>query len=283
MANAITLHKAYLKQLDEVYKADSKSAILDTEMIDSAKEAKTFTVDKIELSGLANYDRNNGYTAGDVTLTQEEVTPNYDRGRKFSVDAMDDLESGYIAFGKLGAEFERTKVIPEVDAFRFAKYATVAGTKVTGELNADNVIGAIDTAIAELTNQEVPETDRILFVRPSVYGALKQAMPRRFGSEPSIDRNIETFDTMPIVRVPEGRFTTVATLGANGYTADGEKINFLIVHKGAVAQFAKHKAGNVISPEDNQSADAYIMKYRHYGLAHVYENKVKGIYAHTEA
>jgi hypothetical protein len=283
MANAISLHKAYLKQLDEVYKADSKSAILDTAMIDSAVEAKTFTVDKIELSGLANYDRNNGYTNGDVTLTQEEVTPNYDRGRKFSVDAMDDLETGYIAFGKLGAEFERTKVLPEVDAFRFAKYATGAGTKVTGNITADNVVEAIDTAIAELTNKEVPETDRILFVRPSVYGALKQALPRRFGSEASIDRNIETFDMMPIVRVPEGRFTTTATLGANGYTADGEKINFLIVHKGAVAQFAKHKAGNVISPEDNQNADAYIMKYRHYGLAHIYENKTAGIYAHTEA
>ena len=283
MANNIALHKAYLKQLDEVYMAEAKSSVHDTETIDSTIEGKKFTVDKMELSGLANYDRNTGYVQGDVTITQEELDPNYDRGRKFSVDTMDDLETGYIAFGKLGAEFERTKVIPEVDAFRFANYATNAGNTANGALNADNVGEAIDTAIATLTNSEVPETDRILFVRPSVYGALKQSLTRRFGNEQSINRNIETFDLMPIVVVPEGRFNTEVTLGANGYTADGSKINFLIVHKGAVAQFAKHKASNVISPEDNQFADAYIMKYRHYGLSKVYENKSAGIYAHTEA
>jgi hypothetical protein len=132
MANNIALHQAYLKQLDEVYMADSKSAVLDTEVINSALEGKKFIVDKMELSGLANYDRNTGYVQGDVTLTQEELDPNYDRGRKFSVDTMDDLETGYIAFGKLGAEFERTKVIPEVDAFRFANYATNAGTTTEG-------------------------------------------------------------------------------------------------------------------------------------------------------
>lgn len=283
MANNIALHQAYLKQLDEVYMADSKSAVLDTEVINSALEGKKFIVDKMELSGLANYDRNTGYVQGDVTLTQEELDPNYDRGRKFSVDTMDDLETGYIAFGKLGAEFERTKVIPEVDAFRFANYAKNAGTTTEGSLTADNIESAIDTAIASLTNSEVPETDRYLFVTPSVYGALKQALPRRFSSEQVVNRNITTFDTMPIIVVPEGRFNTAIELTANGYNATGNKINFLLVHKGAVAQFAKHKASNVISPEDNQSADAYILKYRHYGLSQVYANKTAGIYAHTQA
>ena len=70
MANNIALHKAYLKQLDEVYMAEAKSSVLDTETIDSTIEGKKFTVDKMELSGLANYDRNTGYVQGDVTITQ---------------------------------------------------------------------------------------------------------------------------------------------------------------------------------------------------------------------
>ena len=284
MANNIALHEAYLKQLDEVYKRESLTAVLDTEMIDSTIEAKKFKVDKMTLSDLANYDRQTGYVAGDVTITQEEVDPNYDRGRKFQVDSMDDLETGYIAFGKLGAEFERTKVIPEVDAFRLGKYATLAGTTVAADLTADTVIPAIDAAEAELINNEVPDTGNFLFVSAAVYGYLKQKAANRFATatEGTIDRNIEYFDKMKVVVVPQSRFNSTITLTpGGGFVPAGRNINFMIVNKSAVVQFAKHRASNVISPEDNQTADAYILKYRHYGLADVWDNKTKGIYVHT--
>lgn len=284
MANNIALHEAYLKQLDEVYKRESLTSVLDTEVIDSTVEAKKFKVDKMTLSDLADYSRETGYVQGDVTITQEEVEPNYDRGRKFQVDTMDDLETGYIAFGKLGAEFERTKVIPEVDAFRLGKYATLAGTTVAADLTADTVIPAIDTAEAELINNEVPDTNNILFVSAAVYGYLKQKAANRFATatEGTIDRNIEYFDKMKVVVVPQSRFNSTITLTpGGGFNTAGRNINFMIVNKAAVIQFAKHRASNVISPEDNQSADAYILKYRHYGLADVWDNKTKGIYVHT--
>lgn len=284
MANNIALHEAYLKQLDEVYKRESLTSVLDTEVIDSTVEAKKFKVDKMTLSDLADYSRETGYVQGDVTITQEEVEPNYDRGRKFQVDTMDDLETGYIAFGKLGAEFERTKVIPEVDAFRLGKYATLAGTTVAADLTADTVIPAIDTAEAELINNEVPDTNNFLFVSAAVYGYLKQKAANRFATatEGTIDRNIEYFDKMKVVVVPQSRFNSTITLTpGGGFNTAGRNINFMIVNKAAVIQFAKHRASNVISPEDNQSADAYILKYRHYGLADVWDNKTKGIYVHT--
>lgn len=284
MANNIALHEAYLKQLDEVYKRESLTAVLDTEIIDSTVEAKKFKVDKMTLSDLADYSRTTGYVAGDVTITQEEVDPNYDRGRKFQVDSMDDLETGYVAFGKLGAEFERTKVIPEVDAFRLGKYASLAGTTVAADLTAETVIPAIDTAEAELINNEVPDTNNILFVSAAVYGYLKQKAANRFANatEGTIDRTIEYFDKMKVVVVPQTRFNSQINLTqGGGFVPAGRNINFMIVNKAAVVQFAKHRASNVISPEDNQSADAYILKYRHYGLADVWDNKTKGIYVHT--
>src|SRR5574344_1359316 len=157
MANNISLHKVYLKSLDKIYMNECLTSILDTAEIDSAKEAKTFTVDKIEMDGLSDYSRENGYTQGDVSLTQEEVSPNYDRGKKFSVDEMDDVESGYIAFGKLSGEFERTKVIPEIDAFRFAKYAIKAGNGAYGTISSgSDAVSAVETAEATLANKEVP-------------------------------------------------------------------------------------------------------------------------------
>ena len=281
MANSISLHEVYLDKLDEIYARESLTAVLDTEAIDSKTQTgKKFKVDKMTLSGLADYNRNTGYTAGDVTIVQEEVEPNYDRGRKFSVDDMDNLETGYIAFGKLGAEFERTKVIPEVDAFRFGKYATLAGTSKEEDLTADTIIAAIDVAEQTLIDAEVPDVGNYMFINATCYGYLKQKAANRFGSwtDKVLDRSIESFDKMPVIVVPQGRFNDTITLGTNGFTATGKNINFMIVNKQAVMQYAKHKASNIISPEDNQDADAYIMKYRHYGLADVYDNKTKGIY-----
>lgn len=287
MANNIALHQAYLKQLDEVYKRESLTSVLDTEVIDSTIEGKKFKVDKMTLSDLADYSRENGYVQGDVTITQEEKEPNYDRGRKFQVDTMDDLETGYIAFGKLGAEFERTKVIPEVDAFRLGKYASKAGTTAEAEITTgEEAISAIDTAEATLIDSEVPDVNNYLFVSAKFYGLMKQKAANRFAgaTEGNIDRAIETFDKMKVIVVPSARFNTQINLTAGGgFEAVGNPINFMIVNKGAVMQFAKHRASNVISPEDNQTADAYILKYRHYGLADVWDNKTKGIYVHANA
>ena len=47
----------------------------------------------MDMQGLADYSRNSGYVQGDVTLTNETVKCNFDRGRRFTVDTMDDLET----------------------------------------------------------------------------------------------------------------------------------------------------------------------------------------------
>ena len=59
----------------------------------------------------------------------------------------------------------------------------------------------------------------------------------------------------------------------------GAELNFMAIHKGAVIQFEKHVSPKVITPENNPDADAYKFGYRNVGIADVYENKVKGIYA----
>ena len=57
----------------------------------------------------------------------------------------------------------------------------------------------------------------------------------------------------------------------------------MIIHKPALIKFDKHVVSPIISPDNNPSADAYIAKYRKYGLVDVYKNKVAGIYlSHKE-
>ena len=129
MANAIALFKKYIDLLDDVYKAASCSSVLDMDgsLVQAGANANEIIIPKISMDGLADYSRNGGYVQGNVEITNETVKFNYDRGRKFSVDAMDNEETAGLAFGKLASEFIRTKVVPEMDAFRFAKYASVTG------------------------------------------------------------------------------------------------------------------------------------------------------------
>ena len=110
MANSIALFKKYVDLLDDVYKNAACSSVLDMDgaLVQAGNNANEIVIPKIEMDGLADYSRNGGYVQGNVKITHETVKFNYDRGRKFSVDAMDNEETAGIAFGKLASEFIRS-------------------------------------------------------------------------------------------------------------------------------------------------------------------------------
>lgn len=286
MANAIALFKQYLPLLDEVYKTSSLTSVLDgaNELVTQGANANELIIQKMSMDGLADYSRNGGYVAGSVTLTNETVKCNFDRGRMFSIDNMDNAETAGMAYGRLSAEFIRTKVVPELDAFRFATYAGTAGIgTATGSLaTGDAVIAAIAAGYDKMTDDEVPETERYLFITPTLRGLVRDLDTTK--SKEIMNR------FAGVVSVPQSRFYTAieqydGTTGgetAGGYAkaSGGVNINFMIVHKPAVIQFDKHVAPKVVTPEQNQDADAWKFGYRNVGIAEVYENKVAGVYLH---
>ena len=285
MANSIELFKSYIALLDEVYAQASKTAVLDGDasVAQAGKNANEIVIPKMTMDGLADYSRNSGYKAGDVSITYETVKFNYDRGRKFTIDAMDDEETAGVAFGKLSSEFIRTKVVPEMDAFRFAKYASVEGIgKASGALaNGVDVVTAIRTATNAMDEAEVPAEQRILFITPTLKGAIDDL---------DTTKSKEIFSRFAsVVEVPQSRFNTSVKLLTGesgeltgGFTTNGSDINFMIVHAPAVIQYPKHTVNKVITPEANQEADGWLFFYRAYGLADAYENKAAGIYVHTK-
>lgn len=291
MANAITKFKKYIDLLDEVYKQASVTADLDGDstLVRAGANANEIIIPKISMDGLANYSRNGGYVGGDVTLTNETVTFNYDRGRAFTVDAMDNEETAGLAFGKLASEFIRTRVAPEMDAFRLAAYASTAGiSKVSAGAtlsSGEAVLAALVAAYNKMDEDEVPQELRELLITPTLYN-LVHAVDTTKSKE-----ILGGFSK--IVKVPQSRFYTAVKLNdgttsgeeAGGFTkASGAKdINFMIIHKPALLQYTKHMVNKVITPEENQTSDGYIFHFRAYGLADVYENKVAGIYLHHKA
>lgn len=286
MANTIQKFKKYVVGLlDEVYKNASKTAILDgaPELASQGANADELIIPKIDMDGLGDYDRNSGYTQGDVTFTNETVKCNFDRGRMFTVDNVDNMDTAGMAFGRLSGEFIRTKVVPELDAFRFATYATTPGTDITAHSGSYADGEAVRKAIAAkndaMTDAEVPAEGRVLFINPVLNGMIRDM---------DTTKSKELLAKFAaVVEVPQARFyTAIEQLdgksegqkkGGFKKADSGFNLNFLIVEKSAVIQYQKHVAPKTVTPEQNQDADAYKFGYRNVGIADTYENKAAGI------
>lgn len=279
--NSITLFKKYVTLLDEVYKQAALTNVLDgpNELAREGANAGEIVVPDMVLQGLVGYSRNNGFNDGTVTLTNTTYQCNYERGRMFTVDALDNAETAGVAFGRLAGEFIRVHVGPEIDAFRIARYA---GTSGIGSASADlstgaDVLAALRVAATAMDEGEVPLDQRYLFITPTLYGMVDDLDTIKSRAV------LERFQQ--IIQVPQTRMysgISLSTSGAGGYskTSTAKNLNFLVVHKGAVIQYNKHIVPKVVTPEQNQNADAWKFGYRVNGIADVFKNKKAGVYAH---
>jgi len=287
--NNIELAKAMVPVLDEAYEAAALTSVLNgsPEEVKAGANAGELYIPKMTLTGLKNYSRNDGYGSGDVTLEYQTVKAGYDRGAKFNVDAADDIETAGVAFGKLGGEFIRTKVVPEVDAYTFSILAQKAGTgNVTaGNLQGASVTGktalaAIRRAVAGMDNIGVPQEERILYINPTVLGLIEDM------DTTASRAALASF--AQIIKVPTSRFYTKVDLkndsnGGYAKAADGHDLDFLVVHKPAVIKYDKHVQPKIIDPAANQNGDSWIFGYRHLAVVDVHDNKVDGIWgSYTE-
>ena len=295
MANSISLVTTFLSILDDVYKQESVTARLDAMTQDVPFVAANIVkVLKLSTVGLGTYSRTTGYPAGDLTAAWETMTLAIERGRAFTLDRMDSEETLGMVLGNLIREWMRVYVAPEVDAYRFAKYASWSGVgaATAGTLTASTVLPAVDEARRVMDEAEVPSEGRQLFVSGTVGTMLDAAITRIVGSGGGIDRRIPSLDGVEIVRVPQTRFYTQVTLNAGatasagGFvktTSTGKDLNFMLVHPSAVIQPTKLNNLKYFPPELNQTSDGHLWQYRLYHDAFVQENKVAGVYIHNKA
>lgn len=298
MANSIALVSKFLALIDMVYKRDSVTAPLDaltqTPEFLAANEVKVM---KLSMVGLGTYSRTTGYPAGDITAAWETMQLAAERGRAFTLDRMDSEESLGLVLGNVISEWMRGYVAPELDAYRFAKYATAAiaasnqATPATLS-TAANVLAAVDAANLAMSEDEVPEEGRKLFITFTLYELLKGALTRTWGSDDRVSRAVKTLETTEIVPVPQSRFYTAITLNSGSNSNEGgfiknastgKDINFLLVHPSAVLQPVKLNQVKYFDPDTNQTSDGHLWQYRLYHDAFVYENKVNGVYVHNKA
>ena len=298
MANDIKLVTKYLPLLDEVYKVNAKTAILDADpsMVRETEDANVVKINKVDMDGLGNYSKTDGYPVGSINSDWETWTFSNDRGRRFNLDKMDNLENLGMAFLGMTGQFLRTKVIPEKDAYTIAAIASADGvTSKTENLVSNPVKASFEASIAALGEAEVDEGNMVIFCTPTVKGKLESELTRSLASgETEYGQKLNYFNDIPLITIPQTRFYNAIDLldgkssgeVAGGYRKHvasgnddtaGVNLNYIIMDRAAAVTISKNAVTQIFAPEVNQLHDGWTFNYRFYYDTFTFENKLPGV------
>lgn len=255
----------------------------------------------MSIQGLGDYDRDNGYQKGGVTLTYQTRTMTQDRGRMFQLDPMDINESNFIATAaSVMGEFQRTEVVPEIDAYRISKIAQCAITaKKAGMIEYGYTPGAASTSALRKIKEGIKAvrdngyngelvalatSDFIMELELELSGKISVVTFSRGG----IDTKVPAVDGVPIVSVPSNRMYTAITLydgktsgqEQGGYVkgTSGLDLNFEIMPRTTPIAITKQDVMRIFDPNVNQKLNAWQMDYRRFHDIWVMDNKLDSIY-----
>ena len=291
----------FTTNLDKIIERETLTSDLnmDGSLLGELSGAGEIKIPSIAMDGLGDYSRSEGFAAGSITTEWKTYQLRFDRGREFVIDAMDDEERAAIVSANAMAEFDRTKVVPEVDAVRFSILAEKAETTVSAALTtADGALDAVLKAEQVMEDSGAELSECLLYCTSAVKGLLRKAQSYRLSQGEDPNGRFQKFDDMKLVTVPTARFydaidlldgkTTGETAG--GYRkhvkgsgegdAAGVGLNFIVVHPSAARAIQKHKALRYFAPETNQAADAHKWQVRLFHDLLVYEQKKSLIYCH---
>jgi hypothetical protein len=286
MPNALTPAVAYRGLTFEKYKLASFTARLDSASQDAGEGLgpSEIKIRVVRTEGLGSYDRAKGYPNGSVTVGWETKSLLIDRAQSFELDRVDGMEAMNVAIAEVFRDFMEQHVAPEIDAYRVAKYAAGAGKIVEGELDKDTLPAAIDEAIMELNNKGVPPEGRTLFVNGNLYPMISAAVSREWGNEGDLNREVRTYNGMPVAFAPPTRFYSGIALNAGpgsfGFANEGEALNFLLIGKNAIWQAVKVQSVKYITADQNQDKDAFEVQFRLFHDAGVSGQNAAGVYCH---
>lgn len=264
----------------------------------------TVRMPEISVGGLAKYDRDNGFNQGAVTLEYKDYKLTQDRGRTFHLDAMDVDESNFVASaGNVMGEFQRLQVIPEIDAFRYSKIASLAkgATHETATFTPtkDNILEALDAEITKIQDIVGDAEPLVIMMSTPARTILNSAKDiTKFLDTTAfkagvIDTKVKTYNEIPIFSVPSARMKTAyvfndgKTAGqeAGGFKADttAKNINWIIIARRAPIAISKTDKTRIFMPDINQKADAWKLDYRKFHDLWIPSNKLAGVWVNTGA
>lgn len=302
MANTLEYAQLFQQNLDKAMVQQSVTGWMEANAgqvkYSGGKEVK---IPKLSMDGLANYDRANGFTGGDVTFEYETKSMTYDRGRDFSIDENDVDETGFVATAStIMGEFQRTKVAPEVDAIRLSTLAQKAIDKENVEYGYNpaktTALDKFKDSVAKIRDKGY--TGQIMChctyefkaqLEKGFAGSLSPATLNLGG----VDTQVPSIDGVLLIPTVSSNMKSKYVINdgktsgqeKGGYTADAKAldINFILIAREVPIAVSKTDNMRIFSPEINQKARAWAMDYRKYHDIWVLDNKEDGIFANIKS
>lgn len=306
--NSLEFQSKLTGELDKVLVQEAQTSFFaDNALRSKFVGARTVLIPDVDMEGLGNYDRDDGFVTGALTVSSESYTMAMDRGRSFQLDREDNDETGIANLaGQVMGEFVRTRVVPELDAYVLSKLATLATTKsqtVTGTV-ASQIYKMITEAINKVQAVAGYSEPLVCFVDSTVWGALMNTteVTRQINvgefKKGSVNTKVKYLNDVPIIPVSDDRMKTAYTFydgvtddsGSDGadQTVGGfvpatgaKKIGILVLPRRAASLVKKSERIRTFTPEQNQKADAYLFQYRIYYDLFVKKSLTRTVYTYT--
>lgn len=238
--------------------------------------AKTVIIPDIDFVGLADYDRDNGFSKGKMTVAHTSYTLTQDRARSLQIDREDMDETGIANLaGQIMGEYVRTKVIPEMDAYTLSKLAGIAVSKTnTKTLDLSKVYAQFVELVNGVQAKAGFDADLVAFVNADVYAAfMNSAEIQRHITvsdfkQGEVNLKVKKINDVALIPVASDRMKTAyeddTTNGGLKPTSTAKNIGMLVLPKNAASLVKKSEKIRVFEPDTNQDADAYKFDYRVY-------------------
>lgn len=306
--NSLEFQSKLTGELDKVLVQEAQTSFFaDNALRSKFVGARTVLIPDVDMQGLGNYNRDDGFVTGALTVSSESYTMAMDRNRSFQLDREDNDETGISNLaGQVMGEFVRTRVVPELDAYVLSKLATLATTKsqtVTGTV-ASQIYKMITEAINKVQAVAGYSEPLVCFVDSTVWGALMNTteVTRQINvgefKKGSVNTKVKYLNDVPIIPVSDDRMKTAYTFydgvtddsGSDGadQTVGGfvpatgaKKIGILVLPRRAASLVKKSERIRTFTPEQNQKADAYLFQYRIYYDLFVKKSLTRTVYTYT--
>ena len=253
-------------------------------------------IPSLTMDGLADYDRKNGFTEGSVDFKYHTKTMTQDRGRSFSFDENDVDETNFaLTASTVMGEFQRTKVLPEIDAYRYSKIATACvdkkrayGGYTPEESTILQKLYYDIAAVQDIVGENTPLIITIGRMAAAMLG-MSEKLSKRLDvtdfKQGDVSLRVKSLDGMyPLIPVSSERMKT-EYLFKDGKTSEQESggfaptetsknINWIITPKAAPIAISKTDKMRIFDPETNQKARAWAMDYRKFHDLWITDNKI---------
>lgn len=279
------------KMVDELDKAVVQKAVTG-HMADNNLRAKfigtkTIQIPEMNLSGLGDYDRDEGFAQGTIGVSCTEHTLKMDRGTTFQLDRETADESGVSGLaGQVLGEFTRLHVSPEVDAYTLSglhKVSDGKGNVSTATLGTleENCYKLFNTALMNAQAEYgFGDAEMVAYINPTFWAALNNStvfMRQIVNSDfkkGEVDTHVKSINGCTLLPVSAARMkteylfkngTTENQLSGGFVPAEGAKnIAFLLLPKTVGSLVKKLEKPRIFTPDQNQKADAWKIDYRIY-------------------